>query len=83
MLLTFGDYLYRVPGLLKNVNITIPDEAAWEIAMTEPENGDSDSDVQELPMVLDVSLSFRPVHNFIPETGNKPFLTNPKKKPFN
>ena len=33
-------------------------------------------------MVLDISLSFKPVHSFIPETGNKPFLTNHNKAPF-
>ena len=81
--LTVGSFFYEIPGFIEALDLSWNTTYPWEIAMTEPENGDSDSDVQELPMVLDVSLSFRPVHNFIPETGNKPFLTNPKKKPFN
>ena len=68
VLLTFGDYLYRVPGLLKNVNITIPDEAAWEIAMTEPERG-ADTDMYELPQLLRISLGFTPIMSILPRRG--------------
>ena len=81
--LTVGSFFYELPGFVESLDLSWNTTYPWEIAMTEPDVPDSDDDVQELPMVLDVSLSFRPVHNFIPETGNKPFLTNPNKKPFN
>lgn len=81
--LTVGSFFYELPGFVESLDLSWNTTYPWEIAMTEPDVPESDDDVQELPMVLDVSLSFRPVHNFIPETGNKPFLTNPKKKPFN
>ena len=81
--LTVGSFFYELPGFVESLDLSWNTTYPWEIAMTEPDVPDSDDDVQELPMVLDVSLSFRPVHNFIPETGNKPFLTNPDKKPFN
>ena len=81
--LTVGSFFYELPGFVESIDLSWNTTYPWEIAMTEPDVPDSDDDVQELPMVLDVSLSFRPVHNFIPETGNKPFLTNPDKKPFN
>ena len=81
--LTVGSFFYELPGFVESLDLSWNTTYPWEIAMTEPDVPESDDDVQELPMVLDVSLSFRPVHNFIPETGNKPFLTNPNKKPFN
>ena len=80
--LTVGSFLYELPGFIESLDIAWNTTYPWEISMTEPENPDSDNDVQELPMVLDVGLSFRPVHSFIPETGNKPFYTNHEKPPF-
>ena len=79
VLLTFGDYLYRVPGLLKNVNITIPDEAAWEIAMTEPERG-ADTDMYELPQLLKISLGFTPIMSILPRRGAGVPLITPANK---
>ena len=81
--LTVGSFFYELPGFVESLDLSWNTTYPWEIAMTEPDDPETDDDVQELPMVLDVTLSFRPVHNFIPETGNKPFLTNPEKKPFN
>lgn len=57
--LTIGDYLYRVPGFLENVNITIEDNAAWEIALNDPE-------MRELPQMVSVQCSFKPIHDFLP-----------------
>jgi len=79
VLLTFGDYLYRVPGILKSVNITIPDEASWEIAMTEPEKG-PDDDMYELPQLLEISLSFTPIMSILPRRGAGVALITPAKK---
>ena len=79
ILLTFGDYLYRVPGLLKSVNITIPDEASWEIAMTEPERG-ADTDVYELPQLLEINLAFTPIMSILPRRGaGVPLITRASK----
>ena len=80
--LTVGSFFYELPGFVESLDLSWNTTYPWEIAMTEPDIPDSDDDVQELPMVLDVSLSFKPVHNFIPETGNKPFLTRHDKPPF-
>lgn len=57
--LTIGDYLYRVPGFLENVNITIDDNAAWEIALNDPE-------MRELPQMITVQCSFKPIHDILP-----------------
>ena len=64
--LTVGDYLHRQPGFIEKVDFKWDKDYPWEIAMNRPEGADRDVPHQELPMVLDVSIGFRPIHNFIP-----------------
>lgn len=66
--LTIGDYLYRVPGIITSLTYTIPEEAPWEIALTEPENG-GDKGLLETPKLINVNVSFTPIHNFVPQIG--------------
>jgi hypothetical protein len=61
--LTIGDYLYRVPGFLESVNLTLLNEAAWEIAV-DPRG--LDNDMNQVPQMIDVQCSFKPIHNFLP-----------------
>ena len=77
--LTVGDYIYEVPGYLGSVNYTWNQDYPWEIAMTNPEKGNDDIDLQELPMVLDCQVNFTPIHNFVPQTGFDNFITNSEK----
>ena len=58
---TLGDYLYRVPGFLQSVNVTVDNSTSWEI------NLEKSADVQELPHVLEVQISFKPIHDILPE----------------
>ena len=91
--MTVGDYIYELPGFLNNVNVSWNQEYPWEIAMTsvDPVTGvrESTNKRQELPMILDVGLSFTPIHTFLPEAGGliegdsenpiikaKPFITH-------
>ena len=82
--LTIGDYLYRVPGYLGNVNVTVEGATTpWEIVLD-----DTETDVQQLPQVLDVQCVFYPIHSFLPRrstgigtqapiiTAGGTFLTN-------
>jgi hypothetical protein len=62
MTLTIGDYIYNQPGILNSLNITIPDDSPWEIAMQDPEN--KEKDAYELPHILEASVQFTPIHNF-------------------
>jgi hypothetical protein len=63
---TVGDYLYRVPGFIENVNVTINQDSSWEI-----------EDGYQLPHYADVAITFRPIHEEIPtrvtqkNVGNK------------
>jgi hypothetical protein len=79
-LLTVGDYLYRTPGILKSVNITIPDDTAWEIAMNEPEGNAADSQMYELPQMLKISLAFTPIMSILPRRGAGVPLITPARK---
>ena len=91
--LTIGSLFYELPGFIESLSVSWNNEYPWEIAMNpkgkssfEGEtNADEEgrlADVQELPMVLDVSVSFKPIHTFNPKTGNDKFITNPKRDPF-
>lgn len=54
--LTIGDYLYRVPGFLDSVNVTIDQASTWEI-----------DDRYQLPHFVDVSISFKPILAQLPQ----------------
>ena len=63
---TIGDYLYRVPGFIESVNVTVNQDSSWEI-----------EDGYQLPHYVDVAMTFRPIHEEIPtrvtqkNVGNK------------
>jgi hypothetical protein len=59
--LTIGDYLYRVPGFLENVNITIDNNYPWELNLNNNKNK------QQLPKVIDVNITFKPIMDELPQ----------------
>jgi hypothetical protein len=59
---TIGDYLYRVPGFLESINITVDNNYPWEINLEKSQIGD----VAQLPQVLDISVSFKPIMDILP-----------------
>lgn len=58
MRLTIGDYFYRLPGMIENISITIDDNSPWEIL--------SNENFKQLPHVINVQCSFKPIHDFLP-----------------
>jgi hypothetical protein len=79
--LTIGSYFSQIPGVITSVKFTLDNEAPWELAMGNPDGGagsNKDDDVQELPMVLNCSVSFKPIHDFAPQTGLFHYFTNPE-----
>jgi len=70
---TVGDYIYEQPGIIESVNYSWQKEYPWEISFQNPEQKD---DVQILPHVLDVTISFKVIHDFLPQTGITPLITN-------
>ena len=73
---TVGDYIYEMPGFISSVNFAWDQSYPWEIAIDAPEGG-KDSGMQELPMVMDCSLTFTVIHRFAPQTGLNHYITNP------
>lgn len=71
---TIGSYLDQIPGVITSVKYTISTDVPWEIAMGQPEG--VENDVQVLPMVIECSVSFKPIHDFAPQTGLYPYITN-------
>lgn len=75
--LTIGDYLYRVAGMLENVSITVDDNVPWEIA--------SNENIKQLPHVINVQCSFKPIQDFLPKrvttsNPNAPYITKQSEK---
>ena len=62
--MTVGGYLKRVPGFIESVNYTINQDDQWDVGSTFTDN-------LSLPMSLDCSVNFKPIHTFTPETGTK------------
>ena len=74
--LTVGSWCDRVPGVLNSVNLSWQKDYPWEISLDGPEKGLSmDKHMVVLPHVLDVSVEFTPVHNFLPQKSiHAPFI---------
>lgn len=85
--LTIGDYLYRTPGFLESVNVTIDNSTTpWEIQLNEftkvdPSDPnklvvDPENDVKQLPHMVTVQCTFKPIMNILPrrETITNPFV---------
>lgn len=72
--LSVGSYLDQVPGVITSVKYNLVDGTPWEIAMGQPEK--VENDVQVLPMVMQCAVTFKPIHNFAPQTGFYHYFTN-------
>jgi hypothetical protein len=74
--LTIGGYFYEQPGVITSLNYTLPEESTWEIGIpsnskdVEAVGGISyrDPSVKELTHIVEVSVGFRPIHTFLPQT---------------
>ena len=80
--LTVGNYVRRQHGFISSLTYDVPQESPWEIAIKSDweEFGDrGDSTVKELPHVIKASITFTPIHNFLPQKaqGNP---NNPSQK---
>ena len=74
MRLTIGSHINRVPGFFTNINLNWNTNYPYEIALNSTETG-KDKDMLVLPQCLDVSCTYQPVHNFLPQKSvNAPFI---------
>lgn len=85
--LTLGEYLADVPGIITSVSYSWNTSYPFEIALGKkdeqapqvPRVNTDLTQAQQLPHVLDCSLTFIPIHTFTPVTGLKHFITNPEQ----
>jgi hypothetical protein len=82
---TLGGYFYETPGILKNINVTIPNDTTWEVGIPASSaqdtravgsNGFTDSNVKELPHRLDIDLEFAPIYDFLPQIVGSSYTVN-------
>jgi hypothetical protein len=81
--ITIGDYLENQPCLISSLTYTIPDESAWVIAL-DTQNGSDEgisNDEYTLPMMIEVSMSLKVIHNFLPKKSlSDSFFVLPNEK---
>ena len=83
--LSIGSWCDRIPGFIQNISLSWQKDYPWEIAMDSTSGGE-DKHMLELPHVLDVKVSFLPVHNFTPQRSitKSPFiLPHENNRPLN
>ena len=76
MKLTIGNWLDRVPGFFKSINLSWKKDYPWEISISHLEGGQDKDGAGIMPHVLDVSCQYQPIHNFLPQKSinNSPFM---------
>jgi hypothetical protein len=62
---SIGDYIKNQPGFISSVSFS------WSTDYTFNTRANENDFDKELPMILDVSVSFTPIHTFAPEFGQK------------
>lgn len=61
--LTVGDYLFRQPGVFTDIKLSGMLDGSWETGL----NNDGTSNGQyQVPRMIKVGLSFKPIHTFLP-----------------
>ena len=81
--ITVGDYLENQPCIISSLTYSIPDDTAWVIGL-DTQNNSTDgisTDEYTLPMMIDVSMSLKVIHNFLPKKSlSDTFFVLPNEK---
>ena len=84
--LTIGGYFFEQPGVITSLSYTMPSESPWEIGIPSTDSSEievggikyRDPAVKELTHIINVSVQFKPIQTFLPQTVGSPFdTTNP------
>lgn len=84
---TIGGYFFEQPGVITSLNFTMPTESPWEIGIPSSNQSISnvggntyrDPAVKELTHIINVSVQFKPIQRFLPQTIGSPFDTENKE----
>ena len=77
--ITIGSYFDHIPGVITSVKYNLIENMPWEISMGQPEGVEPESQV--LPMGMQCAVTFKPIHDFAPQTGLYPYFTNANEEP--
>jgi hypothetical protein len=69
MRITIGNLFQKTPGFLGSLNISIPDDATWDIA----EDADDNNLAKQLPMVVDVNVSYTVISDYRPQLHGRAY----------
>ena len=69
MSITIGNLFQKTPGFLSSLNISIPDDATWDIAEDAAENNLA----KQLPMMVDVNVSFTVISDYRPQLHGRAY----------
>jgi hypothetical protein len=69
MRLTIGDYFVSLPGFISSLTYTIDDSSPWDIALYKDENVVDIFEERQLPHIINVQVSYTPIHDFLPRKG--------------
>lgn len=61
--LTIGDYIVRQNGVIESVGLSWQTIYPWETEISD--------DAKRVPHVLDVQVTFKPIHSFVPQVGGQ------------
>ena len=81
--LTVGTYFNGVPGIINNINLKPSFEAGWDINRTilgEPIKTEDEDDVGQIPRMIEIDMTFTPIHDFTPQYDSV-FINNTPKNP--
>ena len=72
--LTYGDYIRDIPGVLKGINFSIPDNSPWDIGRNADGSRTTGDLKDRLPHLIEVTnFNFAPIHDFVPQLDS-PFI---------
>jgi hypothetical protein len=65
MRLTLGDLYKNAPGFIESLSYSVPDETTWDIA--DDYDKDDNPDAKQLPTVIEVSVTYKMISNYLPQ----------------
>jgi hypothetical protein len=84
--LTVGTYFNGVPGIINSITLKPSFEAGWDINRTilgDPikEEDEEEYNVGQIPRMIEVDLTFTPIHDFTPQSDSDFINNTPVSKP--
>ena len=78
---TIGGYISEQPGIITSINFTLPNVSPWEIGIDT--TGKPDESVSQLSHMIEVSVTFKPIHTFLPQIVGSALSSNGIDDPSN